>query len=174
MAALGIVREDERLELIGGELVPMSPKGVRHETVKRLILRAWRQAPPAAGDILFETTLRINDDTYLEPDLLLVPPSAPLKGLAGPLILLAIEVADTSLGYDLGRKPAIYSRFGVAELWVIDAVRRETHVFTGPTATGYARQSVHPAQHRLVPTLAQDLPLRLDDFAVDWDAGDIV
>ncbi|WP_244643922.1 Uma2 family endonuclease [Alsobacter metallidurans] len=169
----GILAEDDRLELIGGELVVMPAKGIRHEVVKAALNDLWIRQRPDDLRIVPETTFRLSEDTFLEPDFVVFRKPVTLATIAGPTILLAVEVSDSSLGYDLHRKPAIYARFGVPELWVIDAVRRETHVFTGPGAGGYSHVSVQPASERLVPGLAPDLPLRLDDLDLEWDAADL-
>lgn len=129
MVAAGIIDEDERFELIGGEVVPMSPKGARHEMVKidlnehlqRLGLKDLRLAQ--------ETTLRLDDKSFLEPDFTVYPRSVNPGDLRGYHVLLAIEVADTSLRYDLGRKIGIYAAWGIPEVWVIDAETLVTHVF---------------------------------------------
>ena len=172
MVECGLLHEDDRLELIGGELVVMPAKGIRHEVLKAELNELWVGSRPAGLHIVPETTFRLSADTFLEPDFIVFREPVTLRTIAGPNILLAVEVSDSTLGYDLHRKPAVYSRFGVPELWVIDAVRRETHVFSGPGQGGYARLSVHPGSERLVPQLAPDLPLRLDDLSIDWDVGD--
>ena len=56
----------------------------------------------------------------------------------GPDVLLAVEVADSSFGYDLGRKSLVYAEYAVHELRVIDAVRRVVHAHLGPGQGGYA------------------------------------
>ncbi len=68
MTAAGILGEDERIELIGGEIVPMSPKGNQHEVLKTALSIYWARRLP--DDLLFttETTFRLTPDTYLEPD----------------------------------------------------------------------------------------------------------
>ena len=73
MVAAGVMEEDERVELIGGELVPMSPKGNHHEVVKTALLARWYRASP--DDVLLtpETTFRLSEDTYLEPDVVVYP-----------------------------------------------------------------------------------------------------
>ena len=83
MVAAGVMEEDERVELIGGELVPMSPKGNHHEVVKTALLARWYQASP--GDVLLtpETTFRLSEDTYLEPDVVIYPRTSGLLGLTG-------------------------------------------------------------------------------------------
>jgi hypothetical protein len=56
MVAAGVMEEDERVELIGGELVPMSPKRIEHEVVKKALLRRWYRAAPDHIDLAPETT----------------------------------------------------------------------------------------------------------------------
>ena len=136
MVAIGLMA-DERNELIGGELVPMSPKGNRHERLKIALLRRWCKAAPDDIDVAPETTFRLSEDTYLEPDVVLFDRTEGLVSLAGNSVFLVVEIADSSLGYDLGRKAGLYASFGVRELWVIDAVKLVTHVFRKPDAEGY-------------------------------------
>ena len=70
-------------------------------------------------------------------------------------VLLVVEIADSSLRYDVGRKAALYASFGVRELWVIDAVRLTTRIFREPAADGYrnvrdfgSRRSTRPSYSR--------------------------
>jgi Uma2 family endonuclease len=165
MVAAGVMEEDERVELIGGELVPMSPKGNQHEVVKSALLARWYRTSP--DDVLLtpETTFRLSEDTYLEPDIVIYPRASGLRGLTGANVLLVVEIADSSLHYDTGRKAALYASFGIRELWVIDAVRLTTRVFREPTADGYRdTQDFGPAE-RLVPLIAPGaFALRLDEL----------
>src|SRR5271165_3877625 len=137
MVAAGVMEEDERVELIGGELVPMSPKGNHHEVVKRALVDRWIRARPEDCHLIPETTFRLSEDTYLEPDVVIYPLSIGLTGITCPNVLLIVEIADSSLRYDMGRKAALYASFGVRELWVIDAIRLTTRVFREPSADGY-------------------------------------
>src|SRR5271157_1787715 len=156
MVAAGVMDEDERVELIGGELVPMSPKGNHHEVVKTALLDRWYRARPE--DILLtpETTFRLSEDTYLEPDVVVYPATLEPKDLTGPNVLLVVEIADTSRRYDMGRKANLYARFAVRELWVIDAAKLTTRVFHEPAASGYARALDCPAAERVVPLFAPE------------------
>jgi len=164
MTAAGILLEDERIELIGGELVPMSPKGNRHELVKAALTHYWSPRLPA--DLLFitETTFRFTPDTYLEPDFVFYPKASGLAELSAATAKLVVEIADSSLNYDLGRKAGLYAAFGVVELWVIHAVRLETRVHTEPTVTGYRRIIDLPAGERLTPTLMPTLAVTLSEL----------
>ena len=138
MVAAGVMEEDERVELIGGELVPMSPKGNHHETVKIALVDHWNRARPKNCTVAQETTFRLSEDTYLEPDVVIYPRGTGLAGLSATAVLLVVEIANSSLGYDTGRKAALYASFGIRELWVIDAVRLTTRVFKTPSPDGYA------------------------------------
>ena len=96
MVAAGVMEEDERVELIGGELVPMSPKGNHHEVVKRALVDRWIRARPEDCHLIQETTFRLREDTYLEPDCIIYPRTIGLTGITGPNVLLVVEIADLS------------------------------------------------------------------------------
>ena len=165
MVAAGVMEEDERIELIGGELVPMSPKGSQHEVVKRALLDRWFRARPEEVHLVPETTFRLSEDTYLEPDVVIYPRTTGIRGLGASNVLLVVEIADSSLRYDIGRKAALYASFGIRELWVIDAVRLTTRVFREPAADGYRNTSDFGPADRLTPLVApQAFALRLDEL----------
>jgi Uma2 family endonuclease len=165
MVAAGVMEEDERVELIGGELVPMSPKGNHHEVMKRALLDRWIRARPVEIHIAPETTFRLSEDTYLEPDIVIYPRASGIKGLSANNVLLVVEIADSSLRYDIGRKAALYASFGIRELWVIDAVRLTTRVFREPGTDGYRNMQDFSLTERLAPLIAPvAFALRLDEL----------
>jgi Uma2 family endonuclease len=156
MTAAGILDEDERIELIGGEIVPMSPKGNQHEILKIALNLYWARSLP--DDLVFatETTFRLSPDTYLEPDFVFYPKATGTRSLSAETARLVVEIADSSLGYDLGIKAGLYARFGIRELWVIDAAKLQTRIHRDPTPSGYRSIVDRPASERLVP---RDLPV---------------
>ncbi len=154
LVAAGVMEEDERVELIGGELVPMSPKGNRHEVLKVALLRRWYRAAPDEIDVAPETTFRVSEDTYLEPDVIVYDRAVGLGGVTGANVLLVVEIADSSLRYDTGRKAALYASFGVRELWVIDAVGLTIRLFRQPSADGYGETLEVAAADEAVPLFA--------------------
>ena len=77
---------------------------------------------------------------------------------------LVVEIADSSLAYDLGRKAKLYARFGIAELWVIDALGLGARVHREPAAEAYGLVEDRQAGEELVPALAPDLAVRLADL----------
>lgn len=164
MVEAGILDEDERIELIGGELVPMSPKGNRHEVVKNALNIYWAKRLPDHLTFTPETTFRITEDTYLEPDFVFYEKATGIKGLNASTAHLVVEIADSSFAYDMGRKAALYASFGVAELWVIQAVRLETRIHRHPSLTGYRSLLDLPPDHALTPAFAPELAVTLSEL----------
>jgi Uma2 family endonuclease len=166
MVEAGIIGEKERFELIGGEIVPMSPKGNWHENVKRALNRHWTKALPPELEVLTETTLRIDPKNFREPDFVFWPSSVPVSDLAPRHVQLTVEVADSSLDYDLGRKAAYYASLGLADYWVIDAKRLVTRIHRDPGPEGYASTQDHPHTTLMTPLLLPVLAVRLADLGL--------
>ncbi|MEQ1950052.1 Uma2 family endonuclease [Mesorhizobium sp. CN2-181] len=137
MVAAGIIDENERFELIGGDVVPMSPKGALHEMVKGDLNEHLQEVRPRDMRVMQETTLRLDENSFVEPDFCVFPRTIAPGDARGHHVLLAIEIADTSLRYDLGRKIGIYAAFGIPEVWVIDAKTLVTHVHRALGVEGY-------------------------------------
>lgn len=164
MVELGLLHHDERVELVDGELLTMPAKGYRHEILKQALLEFWGDNRPEGVRIIPETTYRLLDDTFLEPDILVYPRNPGLKDLKGPGALLVVEISDTTLGYDLGVKAGVYARAGVPELWVIDAERLLVHVHRRPAVQGYVDISVMPPTETVRPERVPAFALRLADL----------
>lgn len=157
MVEAGIMAENEPVELVEGELIAMAGKGIAHELVKGDITRRLNRVLEDGIFVGNETTLRLNELTLVEPDILVLPRNAIERSpegfitAQGPRILLVIEVANTSLAYDRGRKATIYGRHGVSEYWVIDTDDRTTHVHSTPRDAAYASITSVAAETLLTP-----------------------
>ncbi len=166
MVEAGIIGPDERVELIEGELVPMSPKGAHHEGVKRVFNRFVQRAAPDDVEIAQGTTLEIDDYTFVEPDFLVFR-RRPARTQPGPGdTLLAVEVADSSLSYDLGRKVSIYAAHGVPELWVVNARSLVTRVHRRLGTHGYGEVTEVSSDRRLEPALVPALAVTLAELGL--------
>ena len=162
MVAKGIILEDERFELIGGEVVPMSPKGARHELVKAALQQHW--FPRIVGsptNLITETTLYVSKDEFYEPDFLFWPRSIAIKDITAATSLLIVEVADTSIGYDLGDKAPTYARLGLPEYWVINARTLVTSIHRCPGSGGYPQPREAKPGDLIAPLHAPQLAVRL-------------
>ena len=162
MVEIGIIGEEENFELIEGEIVPMSPKGNHHEVVKSALLRIVATLAPDDLRLGVETSLYLSDRTFVEPDLCLYPKRLLPVDVKGMDVLLAIEVAASSLQYDRNLKAKLYSKHGVQELWVIDAVNRLTWVHQAPDARGgWGRIEEREPDAELVPEFVPGLSIVL-------------
>jgi Uma2 family endonuclease len=167
MVAAGILGEDERIELIGGEVVPMSPKGNQHEVLKVALNRYWSKRIPDRLVLAQETTFRLTPDTYVEPDFIFFDSKTRIKDLNADNALFVVEIADSSFAYDIGRKAALYASFGIPELWVIHAVRLETRIHRKPSLTGYQSMLDLPSDHLLVPACSEELAVTLSNLQLN-------
>src|SRR5712671_564196 len=124
MIEAGIIAEDEKFELIEGEIVMMASKGIAHERIKSALTIAVARALPDDLTMGVEATLRLTDMTMLEPDIAVFPKALFRKSSTGFARLdpgeayLVIEVAASSLAYDKGLKARLYARHRVGEFWV--------------------------------------------------------
>jgi Uma2 family endonuclease len=166
MVEAGIIGRHERFELIDGEIVPMSPKGAFHENVKRALNRFWTKALPAETEVLTETTLRIGSREFREPDFVFWPGSVAVADLKPEHLQLTVEISDSSLDYDLGRKAAYYASIGLTDYWVIDAQRLVTTVHRDPGPSGFGTVTKHDHGTLITPLLLPALAVRLADLGL--------
>ena len=144
MIDAGIIGEDEKFELVEGEIVMMAAKGVAHERIKSALTIAVVRALPDHLTMGVEVTLRLTDTIMLEPDIAVFPKDLFRKSPGRFAQLdpgeahLVSEVAVSSIAYDKGLKARLYARHRVRELWVIDANERITWVHTGPSGDGWS------------------------------------
>jgi Uma2 family endonuclease len=144
MIEAGVIREDEKFELIEGEIVMMAAKGIVHERIKSALLIAVARALPDDLTVGVEATLQLTNTIMLEPDIAVFPKELFKKSSVGFAQLdpgeayLVIEVAASSLAYDKGLKARLYARHRVREFWVVDANERATWVHTGPSGDGWS------------------------------------
>ena len=164
---LGVFRAEDKLELIGGEIVPMSPAGRRHEVVRADLERYLRKRETSAAFVVAEPQLNLTDDTYTEPDILVRLATVRTPDVRGPTALLVIEIAASSLDYDLGTKARIYAQHGVREYWVVEAATLATTVHRDPGPGGYETTVEFAASDLLTPHLAPTLAVRLADLDLD-------
>ena len=140
MGEVGILKPTDRVELIRGEIVEMSPIGRRHyafvDNLNRLlVLRLGDRAV-----VSIQGPIALSDDTEPEPDAAVYRRRAvPYKDADRDAsdALLLIEVAETSLAYDRSTKLRLYASFGVPEYWVVDCAAEAVEVHRDPASTGY-------------------------------------
>ena len=161
MIEVGLLGEDDRVELIDGEMVPMHSKGGRHEAVKTKLLNSLMRRVPEDCEISIELGWRPGGDMYLEPDLVIYKFGASPSYVSPSDSLLVVEVSDSSLRYDRERKVKIYAGLGVREYWVIDAHKLETIVHLEPVEQRYMKVSTHAPSETIAPLALPQLTVSL-------------
>ena len=162
----GVDRPHERFELFQGEIVPMSPKGLRHELIKIRLSDFWYRNRSTPYTIAAETPLTLRDDTQPQPDLVVLPANFLSQGITPGTVLLVVEIADTSLAKDTRYKAGIYASAGVRDYWVINAATLVTTVFRDPTEKGYQSRAEFTPDQTLTPLDAPELALALNDLGL--------
>ena len=144
LAQLGVLKEEDRVELLEGKIYVMSPIGSRHaECVRGLTEMLFSQVVPGAR-VSVQNPIQLSDHSEPEPDIALLEPKDVYAGRhpRADEVLLVIEVADRTLDFDLGVKAPLYAEAGIRELWVIALREERIHVFRGPGPGAYAEQEV--------------------------------
>lgn len=137
MGSLGLF-EDERVELLDGAIVGMSPKGAPHEaTIDRLVAILVTTLQGRAR-VRVQGTFAASQFSEPEPDLLVMP-DRDYDDAHPDQAFLVIEVADSSLRKDRGPKARIYAAAGVPEYWIVNLLESVVEVHLAPTDAGYAR-----------------------------------
>lgn len=138
MTSAGVLPEGRGYELIEGVLVKMAAQYDPHVRMISQLLRKLNATVPEELLIASAPSIFFSDQTMLEPDIAIFPLDMKSTDVRGDDILLAIEVSDTTLRYDLGKKAKLYAAHGVEHYWVFDVTAERLHRHSGPRESGYA------------------------------------
>lgn len=143
MLETGILSEDDRVELLGGEIVEMTPIGGRHvRTVNRLTMLLAPLAAEQGLVLSVQNPLILDDDNEPEPDLTLLKDDVSRRDTgmqrvpAASDALLVVEVSETSLSWDRNVKTPRYARAGIPEVWLVDPASGTLEIYADPQASG--------------------------------------
>jgi len=140
MAEIGIFDEDERVELLAGQIVKMPAKGTAHGAAVKRTEKLLENRLGNRVLVRLQDPVRLNDYSEPEPDIAVVVPDPLYYEDHHPTpseVYLIIEVADTTLRTDCGIKATLYAQSGIADYWVLDVNNRQLHVFREPSQDGY-------------------------------------
>jgi Uma2 family endonuclease len=168
MAEAGILREDDRVELIEGEIVEMTPIGSQHarcaDAINRLLVRGL---DPDIAIVRVGEPIRLDPATEPQPDFAVVKPEESGYGERHPTpadVLLLIEVSDTSLRYDKDVKAELYARHGIPELWIVDVNTAVIEVLREPAGGTYQSRHEFTRDDLLSPQAVSSLEMRVSDI----------
>ena len=167
MCAAGILTADDRVELIDGELVEMPPMGPEHAGIVNELANVLPARLGETASLRVQSSVQLTRYTQPEPDLAVVgrDPRLYLQRHPQPSdILIAIEVADSSLSYDREEKMPRYAAAGVPEAWLVDVKAKTITVYTEPRAAGYRSVLTLAWTEEVVATAIEGLSLVFEDI----------
>ncbi len=140
LAESGILGEDDRVELIGGELIDMTPIGSRHAAAVDHLVEALILRLQGSCQVHTQNPVRLGEDNEPQPDVAVLRRRD--HGYASRLpaaedVLLVVEVADSSLAFDRDVKLPLYARFGIPEAWLVDLEGGRIEVHSAPDGGEY-------------------------------------
>ncbi len=157
MIRTGVLHEDDRLELIEGEIIEMSPIGSAHLAHVNRLNHLLVQRAGALAQVSVQNPIHL-PRSEPQPDIVLLRPRPDYYAEAIPQpadILLLIEVSDTTVEVDRNVKIPLYGRSGISECWLIDLTANVIEVYRGPAGTGYRiKQTYGPGDHISLTALA--------------------
>jgi Uma2 family endonuclease len=158
MGETGILHEDDRVELIEGEIVEMAAIGTRHFSCVNRLTRMLVMGVGDAAVVSVQNPVRLNEHTEPQPDVTVIRPRDYTQSLPLPEdVLLLIEVSDTTLAYDRNLKLPLYARSGIGEVWIVDLQASTIEQHTDPSGDGYRRVDHKRGGQKLQPAALPDL-----------------
>jgi Uma2 family endonuclease len=162
MVEVGLLGEDDRVELIAGVLVQMSPIGTKHASTVSELLELLVVALRRRAQLRAQSPLAADDSSEPEPDLAVVA-RGDYTHEHPRAALLVIEVADSSLRIDR-IKAAVYAQAAVPEYWIVNLVDGTVEVYTQPRGAQYGSMRTLQRGESLTLLAFPDVTLAVDDF----------
>lgn len=167
MAQSGILHEDDRVELIGGEILQMSPIGSRHIACVNRLMGTITSQVGQQVIVSVQNAIQLSDYSEPQPDLALLRAQADFYADALPTAkdtLLVIEVADTSLEYDRDVKIPRYAEATIPEVWLVNVKAERVTVYTQPNEVGYQHIQDFQVGKVIRATTVAHLEVAVDDI----------
>jgi hypothetical protein len=154
MVETGILTEDDRVELLDGEIVEMTPIGAPHAAGVDRVNEAFLAYPRQEVYYRIQGPIQVGSDSVPQPDFAVLRRRADFYREALPGagdVLLVVEVADTAGLHDRRLKTPLYARGGIVEAWLVDLAAGRIEVYREPCPAGYRQQAVSGPGEWLTP-----------------------
>lgn len=166
MAEVGILIEDEQVELLAGQIIQKMPKGPAHSALCKRIEKLLEHRLGEQVLVRLQDPIQLDAYSEPEPDIAVVHPSANFYADHHPTppdVYLIIEISDTTLERDLGRKADLYAAASIVDYWVLNIATQQLHVFRDPDSNNYQRQLILKAKQSLHPLSFPDCVITVKD-----------
>ncbi|HEY0376973.1 MAG TPA: Uma2 family endonuclease [Pyrinomonadaceae bacterium] len=167
MSETGILTEDDRVELIEGEIVEMSPIGRRHAACVDRLTELLSERLQRKAIVRVQSPIVLNEYTEPQPDVALLRRREDFyeRSLPTPAdVLLVVEVADTTLDYDRQIKVPLYARAGISEVWIVNLHDEQVEVYTRPAGGAYQDVRLRGRGEAMTSAEAPSLTLSVDEI----------
>ena len=168
MVETGILNEDDRVELLGGEIVEMTPPpGPDHNAPWGILNRLLVLGVGSRALVMSGPTLRLSRRSAPEPDFVLLRPDPRnyRDRYAEPGdVLLLVEISDSSIRRDRELKLPLYAAAGIPEYWIADVQSETVEVYKDPAGSSFASVRVFPRGESVSPSAFPDLRIAVDEI----------
>ena len=167
MESAGILTEDDRVELIEGEIVQMSPIGRRHAACVNRLNRLFSQRLGARAIVAVQNPVELSSRSEPQPDLALLQTRPDFYESGHPQpedVFLLVEVADTTAESDREVKVPLYARSAIAEVWLVDIDRQCLEVYLMPSLNGYQNERKYQRGETLFVQAFSDVSFTVDEI----------
>jgi Uma2 family endonuclease len=165
LGEIGILKEDDRVELIQGEIVMMPPIDPGHAESTHHSYRKLDRCLEEQYQVRSQHPVRLNASSEPVPDVSIVRAKSYKSGHpTAEDTLLIVEVSNTSLKDDLGRKKLMYAAAGIPEYWVVDLNARVLHVFARPKGGDYLDHRIHEEKETVQSITLKPLKLKVAEL----------
>ncbi len=167
MGETGILREDERVELVNGEIISMTPIGLRHVACVNRLTALFTELLGRRVIVSVQNPVQLAAMSEPQPDIVLFKPQADYYASTRPSsmdVLLVVEVAETSIYFDRDVKIPLYAEAMIPEVWLVELEAETLTQYTRPANGKYQTAQVQPRREWLAATTAQDLEVSVDQI----------
>lgn len=167
MAEAGILHEDDHLELLEGDIVAMSPVGIRHMACVKRLNDLFARRLRRKATISVQDPIRLDDESEPQPDIALLKYRKDFYAGQMPTatdVLLIIEVADSTIPFDRRVKRSLYARALIPEYWIINLIDNQIEIYRQPEDGRYAQKSVVNDDGTVTAVAFPDTPFPVTDL----------
>ena len=167
MAQAGILGEDDRVELIEGEVVRMTPIGRRHASclirLTEYFVRTYSDGAAVSG----QNPIVLDPYSEPQPDIALLRRQSDFYASSLPTaadVFLLVEIGDTTVEIDRRVKVPLYAKNGIVEVWLVDLEQETITIYRDPSPHGYRTARVARRGEQIAPSVFPDRPLAVSDL----------
>lgn len=169
MLETGVLNEDSQVELLNGEIIKMTPIGPRHAASVDRINDLLKTTLDKQAIVRVQNPIQLDDYSEPQPDISLLKRRADYYAAGHPTpadVLVAIEVADSSIDKDRTVKLPAYARAGIYEVWLVDLYEDRVEVHSNPHNSLYQEVRIVQRGQEVISTTLPQLKLKADDILI--------